>query len=84
MIPNISRSSKRGSLCDATHLLLQKLVPSKKKPTALWSEEQARTAHRSKQPYTALVGSTDQPYCFVDVADKVIGVGFLDASCASR
>ena len=52
---------------------------AKKKPTALWPEEQARAAHRSKQPYTALVGSTDRPYCVVDVADKVIGVGFLDA-----
>jgi len=52
---------------------------AKKKPTELWSEEKAEAAHRNRQPYTALVGSTERPYCFVVVADKVIGVGFLDA-----
>lgn len=51
---------------------------AKKKPTEIWSAEKAETAHLSKQPYTALVGSAEEPYCFLDIADKVIGVGFLD------
>jgi hypothetical protein len=52
---------------------------AKKKPTELWSEEKAEAAHRNRLPYAALVGSAEQPYCFVDVADKVIGIGFLDS-----
>lgn len=52
---------------------------AKKKPTEVWSDEQAEAAHLSKRPYTALVGSADQPYCFVDVTSGVIGVGFLDS-----
>ena len=51
---------------------------AKKKPTELWPAEKAEAAHRSKQSYTALIGSAEKPYCFVDVTDKVIGVGFLD------
>ncbi|WP_159674603.1 lytic transglycosylase [Andreprevotia sp. IGB-42] len=51
---------------------------AKKKSTMSWSEAQARAAHASKQQYTVLVGSVDKPYCFLDVADKVIGVSFLD------
>lgn len=51
---------------------------AKKKPTELWPAEKAEAAHRSKQPYTALVGSAEAPYCFLDLADKVVGVGFLD------
>lgn len=51
---------------------------AKKKPTEVWSEAQARAAHAKKQPYTVLVDSADKPYCFLDVADKVVGVGFLD------
>ena len=52
---------------------------AKKKPTELWSEEKAEAAHRNRLPYTALVGSAEQPYCFVNVADNVIGIGFLDS-----
>jgi hypothetical protein len=51
---------------------------AKKKPTELWSDEKAEAAHRAKRTYTALVGRAEQPLCFVDVADKVIVVGFLD------
>lgn len=51
---------------------------AKKKPTELWSAEKAEAAHRARQQYTALVGSEERPYCFVDVAGKVVGVGFLD------
>jgi len=51
---------------------------AKKKTTEVWSAEKAEAAHQSKQPYTALVGSVQAPYCFLDIADKVVGVGFLD------
>jgi hypothetical protein len=51
---------------------------AKKKPTELWPDDKAEAAHRGRQAYTALVGSADRPYCFVDVADKIIVVGFLD------
>lgn len=51
---------------------------AKKKPTEVWSEEQAKLAHMKKQSYTVLVDSIDQPYCFLEIADKVVGVGFLD------
>ncbi len=51
---------------------------AKKRPTEVWTEEQARSAHAKKQPYVVLVDSIERPYCFLDVADKVVGVGFLD------
>ena len=51
---------------------------AKKKPTEVWSREQAELAHINKQHYTVLIGSVDRPYCFLDIADKVVGVGFLD------
>ncbi|MES2036771.1 MAG: lytic transglycosylase [Pseudomonadota bacterium] len=31
-----------------------------------------------KQPYAVLVDSIERPYCFLDIADKVVGIGFLD------
>ena len=52
---------------------------AKKKATELWSHEKAEAAHRNRQTYTALVGSAERPRCFLDVADKVIAVGFLDS-----
>ena len=51
---------------------------AKKRPTEIWPAEKAEAAHRNRQPYTALVGSAERPYCFVEVVDGVIGVGFLD------
>jgi hypothetical protein len=51
---------------------------AKKKPTELWPAEKAEAAHLNKQPYTALIGSAAEPFCFLDIADKIIGVGFLD------
>ena len=51
---------------------------AKKRPTELWSEAQARAAHEKKQHYAVLVESIERPYWFLDVADKVVGVGFLD------
>ena len=51
---------------------------AKKKPTEVWSEERARSAHANKQTYTVLVDSVERPYCFMDISDNVVGVGFLD------
>lgn len=51
---------------------------AKKRPTEVWTEEQAKLAHLEKQSYTALVDSIERPYCFLEIADKVVGVGFLD------
>jgi hypothetical protein len=51
---------------------------AKKRPTEVWSEDQARSAHTKKLHYTVLVDSIERPYCFLDIADKVVGVGFLD------
>lgn len=51
---------------------------AKKKPTELWSDEKAEAADRTRRTYTALVGSAERPLCFVDVADNVIVVSFLD------
>jgi len=51
---------------------------AKKRPTEVWAEEQAKSAHIHKRPYTVLVDSIDRPYCFLEIADTVVGVGFLD------
>jgi hypothetical protein len=51
---------------------------AKKKPTTIWSRDLAKSAHDNKQPYTVLVDSVDRPYCFIDIAAGVVGVGFLD------
>lgn len=51
---------------------------AKKKPTEVWSEERAKSAHASKQTYTVLVDSVERPYCFLDISDSVVAVGFLD------
>jgi hypothetical protein len=52
---------------------------AKKRPTEIWPDEKARAAHAEKQTYTALIGDAERPYCFLDVSDRVVGVGFLDA-----
>lgn len=51
---------------------------ARKIPTQVWTKEQAKLAHVKNQHYAVLVGSIDRPYCFLDVAHKVVGVGFLD------
>lgn len=51
---------------------------AKKRPTEVWSEEQARAAHANKQHYTVLVESIEHPYCFLEVTEKFVGVCFLD------
>ena len=51
---------------------------AKKQPTEVWTEEQARIAHKKKKLYTVLVDSIDRPYCFLEITEKAVGVGFLD------
>lgn len=51
---------------------------AKKRPIEIWTEEQARSAHASRNLYTVLMGSADAPCCFLEVNDKFVGVGFLD------
>lgn len=43
-----------------------------------WSEEQARAVHADGNDYTVLVDSVERPYCFLEVAEKYVVVGFLD------
>lgn len=50
----------------------------KKRPTEVWTEEQSRVAHVKKQLYTVLIDSIEQPYCFLEITEKSVGVGFLD------
>lgn len=51
---------------------------AKKRPTEVWSEEQAKAAHENGKPYTALVDSVERPFCFLEVSAKAVSVGFLD------
>jgi len=52
---------------------------AKKRLTEKWSEAQAKAAHAEAKLYTVLVDSPDNPYCFVEVTRKAVGVGFLDS-----
>lgn len=51
---------------------------AKKKPTEVWTEEKARATYVGRQQYTVLIGDVERPFCFLDVADGVVVVGFLD------
>lgn len=52
---------------------------AKKKITQPWPEEKARTAHQAGEPYTVVLGSPEQPDCFIEVvAGEFAGVTFLD------
>ena len=51
---------------------------AKKRPTEIWTENQARVAHSSKTLYTVLIGSIEKPFCFLEINDKFVGTGFLD------
>jgi hypothetical protein len=51
---------------------------AKKKPTEVWTEAQARSAHQAGTLYTVLVDSPDQPFCFLEINGGYVGVGFLD------
>ncbi|MFB9241915.1 lytic transglycosylase [Massilia antarctica] len=51
---------------------------AKKKPAEIWSEDQAKLAHSTNRTYTVLVESINEPYCFIDIAKGVVGVGVHD------
>jgi hypothetical protein len=51
---------------------------AKRRPTEVWTEAQARAAHIAKRPYTVLVDSMEAPFCTIDVAEKFVGIDFLD------
>ena len=53
---------------------------AKKRPTEIWSEKQARQAHKERKKYTVLVNNIEKPYAVVDIAGNTnfIGVTFLD------
>jgi len=48
------------------------------RPTEVWTEEQARDKHNKGQFYTVLLESAASPSCFLEIAEKIVGVGFLD------
>lgn len=51
---------------------------AKKCPTEIWSDGQAKAAHENGKPYTVLVDSAERPFCFLEISEKAVGVGFLD------
>lgn len=51
---------------------------ARKKITKEWSVEEARNAHNNREMYTAILGGLNAPYCFVEIRDDFISVGFLD------
>ena len=57
---------------------------AKKRPTELWSEDRARGAHDNKTLYSALIDSVEKPFCFLEINDKFVGVGFLDDNLRER
>lgn len=53
---------------------------AKKRPTEMWTEEQARQAHKERKTYSVLVNDAERPYAVIDVAGNTnfVGVTFLD------
>jgi hypothetical protein len=51
---------------------------AERRMTEIWTEEQAREAHRTRQPYAILLDFDDIPACAVEVLDDCINVDFLD------
>lgn len=43
-----------------------------------WTEDQAKIAHNNRGMYTVLLGGFNNPYCFVEIRNSYISVGFLD------
>lgn len=56
----------------------RKWFRAKKTATEVWSEEKAHAAHDAGEPFTVLVDSLERPFCFLEVTDRAVGVGFLD------
>ncbi|MGI9415947.1 MAG: hypothetical protein ACR2PM_19900 [Hyphomicrobiales bacterium] len=53
---------------------------AKKRAIQPWDEEQARSAHEGRLPYTVLVGDPESPHAVLLVSGKMnfVGVDFLD------
>jgi hypothetical protein len=51
----------------------------KRRLTETWDESRARKSHEKRQLYVAVVGEASSPTCFVEINNKYVGVGFLDA-----
>ncbi len=53
---------------------------AKKRPTEIWNNIQAASAHQSGLLYTVLLGHVEKPSCFLEInlAVKFIAVNFLD------
>lgn len=51
---------------------------ARKRLTEKWDEERARKCHEKRQTYVAVLGEDPSPFCFVEINNDYIGVGFLD------
>jgi len=51
---------------------------AKKRPTEMWTEDQARKAHNDRKTYTVLVREVEHPYAVVEVANDFVALTFLD------
>lgn len=43
-----------------------------------YSDDEARRLHEEARPYCVLVGSAGRPTHFIEIANDLVGVGFLD------
>lgn len=44
----------------------------------MWTEEQARKAHKERRQYTVLVNDAERPYAVIEVSGDFVGVTFFD------
>jgi len=51
---------------------------ARKKVTELYANEKARTLHVSREFYGVVIEKDKQPYCFLEINDTFVLVGFLD------
>lgn len=51
---------------------------AKQRPTVLWDEARAHSAHEQRKPYTVLIGGLDRPTHVIEINNAFVGVEFLD------
>lgn len=51
---------------------------AKQRPTEIWDETRARSAHEQRKPYTILIGDLDRPTHVIEINNAFVGVEFLD------
>lgn len=51
---------------------------AKKKITKLWDIKDAEKAHGARQVYYVVVTDREMPYCFIEINNSAMYVGFLD------